>query len=74
MNMIPHIGFWQPVMCLKTRATKLNALNKHKREVHHADRRHNNERRQQSHFLYKSEMEMRQIGDRRRSKRLFVTT
>ena len=74
MNIIPPTGYGRPVIPVKTRATRLNALDNHKREHHHGDRRRHGERRQESHFLHHSDMEMRQMGDRRRSNRLFVTT
>lgn len=74
MNIIPPTGYGLPVISPKTRTRRLDALDNHKRELPHGDRRRRGERRQEGKFFHKNEIEMRQIGDRRRSNRLFVTT
>jgi len=74
MNIIPPAGYSRPVLPSRQGPTRLNNADNRKREHTHGERRSRSERRQNLIHIAQSCLEMRQIGDRRHSNRLFVTT
>ncbi|MBL4681935.1 MAG: hypothetical protein JKY88_14585 [Pseudomonadales bacterium] len=80
MNIIPPTGYGRAAIPIRnptrTPPRRLSATNNNKCSYTQGERRRHEERRQHASTRQNAEfsMEMRQVGDRRSSNRLFVTT